>query len=164
MNVTFEAIRPEHLQQVLEIYTYYVLNTTATFHTNPPSLEEMKRMVFFDNPRYQTFVILEGEVVCGYVLLNQFKNREGYDRTAEVTLYLNPDYVGKGIGSRALQHIEAFARTKDVRVLVSIICGENQRSIDVFTRNGYTQCACYRQVGEKFGQLLDVLAYQKILE
>lgn len=163
MNITFQAAEPEHLPHILDIYSYYVLNSTATFQINPPSMEEMAQMVFFDNPRYQTFVILDAEVICGYVLLAQFKNREAYDRTAEVTIYLRPDYAGKGIGSRALQYIEEFARTRDIHVLVAVISGENQQSINLFARNGYSQCAFYRQVGQKFGQLLDVVAYQKIL-
>lgn len=163
MTITFEAIKPQHLQQVLDIYSYYVLNTTATFHINPPSLEEMARMVFFDNPRYQTFVILEAEIVCGYVLVNQFKSREAYDRTAEVTIYLRPDYAGKGVGSQALQYIEKYAADQDIQVLVAVISGDNQKSMDLFARNGYTKCAHYRQVGEKFGQLLDMVAFQKIL-
>jgi L-amino acid N-acyltransferase YncA len=163
-QIKFEKMHTEHLPQVLDIYTYYVLNTTATFHISPPQMDEMARMVFFDNPRYQTFVILDGEIICGYVLLTQFKNREAYDRTAEVTLYVRPDYAGMDIGSKALQHVEEFAHTRDIRVLAATICGDNQHSINLFVRNGYSKCAHYRQVGEKFGQLLDVVAYQKNLD
>ncbi|HOB12051.1 MAG TPA: N-acetyltransferase family protein [Syntrophomonadaceae bacterium] len=164
MNITFQAVKPEHLPYIYDIYTYYVLNSTATFQIIPPNKEEMAQMVFFDNPRYQTFAILDDEVVCGYVLLTHFNKREAYNRTAEVTIYLHPDYVGQGIGSQGLQHIEEFARTRDIHVLVAIICGENQPSIKLFSRQGYSQCACYRQVGEKFGRLLDMVAFQKILD
>ncbi|HOQ09388.1 MAG TPA: N-acetyltransferase family protein [Syntrophomonadaceae bacterium] len=164
MSITFQAIKPEHLPYVHDIYTHYVLNSTATFQIVPPTLEEMAEMVFFDNPRYQTFVILDGEVICGYVLLTRFHKREAYNRTAEVTIYLHPDHTGKGIGTQALQHIEEFARAQDIHVLVALVSGENQPSIKLFSRQGYSQCACYRQVGEKFGRLLDMVAYQKILD
>lgn len=163
MHITFESIQDEHLKSVLEIYTHYVLNTTATFHKHVPSLAEMKELVFFTSPLYQTFVVLEEGKLCGYVILTQHKKREAYDTTAEVTIYLRPESVGKGIGKLALQKIEAFAATKEIHALVATICGENTSSIALFERNGYTKCAHYREVGRKFDQWLDLVAYEKIV-
>lgn len=152
-----------YLDEVLQIYTHYVLNTTATFHARPPTREEMRKMVFFDREYYRTFVICDGEKVCGYVYLAQHKAREAYDGTAEVSVYLRPDYTGKGLGSLALKHIEEFAGQQGLHVLVATITGENEKSIGLFAKNGYEKCAHYREVGRKFGRLLDVVAYQKII-
>ncbi len=159
----FEEIRNEHLQEVLGIYTYYVLNTTSTFHARTLSMEEMKELVIFDSQIYKTFTIYYNGNLCGYVILTQHKKREAYDGSAEVTVYLKPDYIGKGIGTIAIQYIEDYAKTKDFHVLVATICGENSKSINLFERNGYSKCAHYKEVGRKFGQLLDVVAYQKII-
>ncbi len=163
-NIEFEEIRDEHLQSVLDIYTYYVLNTTATFHAHALCIDEMKQIVYFENPTYKTFVIIQDKNICGYVILTQHKKREAYDETAEVTIYLKKEYIGKGIGSLAIQYIENYAKTTSIRVLIATICGENLKSINLFTRNGYFICAHYKQVGKKFGQVLDVVAYEKILE
>lgn len=162
-NYRFEKMNEHHLQAVQQIYSHYVQNTTATFHTQLPTPDQMRKIVFSDNEKYKTFVILAADEVCGYVLTARHKNREAYDKTAEVSIYLHPAFTGKGIGSLALIHIEAFARQQKLHVLVATICGENQPSIRLFARNGYEKCAHYKQVGEKFGQLLDIVAYQKIL-
>lgn len=159
----FEEMREDHLDEVLQIYTYYVLNTTATFHANPPTREEMKDIVFFANKRYTTLVLLEENLIVGYVLLTQHKKREAYDATAEVSIYLKPDAKGKGIGSLAIHKIEEYAIRQGLHVLIATICGENEDSIRLFNKNGYFQCAYYKEVGQKFGQLLDIVAYQKIL-
>lgn len=74
-DIIFEEIRNEHLPFVLEIYNYYVLNTTATFHSRELSINEMKEIVFFENPKYKTFVINENGEISGYVLLTQHKKR-----------------------------------------------------------------------------------------
>lgn len=63
----------------------------------------------------------------------------------------------------AVKYIEGFAKNKNIHVLVATICGENSGSINLFEKNGYTKCAHYKEVGEKFGQFLDVVAYQKII-
>lgn len=160
---SFNEMTEELLDEVLQIYTYYVLHTTATFHAKALTREEMRDIVLFDSDKYKTFVICEQERVLGYVLITRHKNREAYDKTAEVTVYLRQGYTGRGIGSRAIQYIEAYARQQGFHVLVATICGENGESIRLMEKNGFSKCAHYREVGEKFGQLLDIVAYQKII-
>lgn len=153
----------EYLDEVLQIYTHYVLNTTATFHSQPLTREAMREIVFFNNEKYKTFVIREEAEVCGYVLITPHKKREAYDGTAEVTIYLKPAYTGRGLGSMAITHMEEYAKKHKLHVLVATICGQNEKSIRLFEKNGYGKCAHYKEVGQKFGQLLDVVVYQKIL-
>lgn len=162
MNCVFREIEEDHLADILDIYNYYILNTTATFHSKPLTVDEMKELVFFENPKYKTFVILEGHEVNGYVILTQYKKREAYDNTGEVTIYLKHNHIGKGIGSKALKYIEDYAKKYDFHVLIAIICGENEGSISLFEKSDYLKCAHYKEVGNKFGEWLDVVAYQKI--
>lgn len=162
-TISFEKVSDETLPEVLKIYTYYVLNTTATFHAHALSEAEMREIVFFENPKYCTYAIRQNDTIAGYVILTQHKKREAYDATAEITIYLKPDSTGKGIGSKAIEFIEKRAKEQKMHVLVATICGENLPSIRLFEKNGFTKCAHYKEVGIKFGQYLDVVAYQKII-
>jgi L-amino acid N-acyltransferase YncA len=162
-NCSFSVLQESHLPVIREIYNHYVRNSTATFHTQPLTLGELRELVFFSNPKYQTYAICNELQVCGYVLLTRHKKRAAYDQTAEVTLYLDPAFTGKGFGSQALHFIEATARQAQFHVLVATICAENRPSIRLFTKNGYRQCAHYHEVGRKFERWLDLLAFEKIL-
>lgn len=162
--IRFEEVKEEHLKELLDIYSYYVFNTTATFHDHTVTMEEMKELVIFDNPVYKTFIIKADEVICGYVILTQHKKREAYRKTAEVTIYLKPEYTGKKIGTKAISHIEDYARKVGMHALVATICGQNAKSINLFIHCGYFNCAHYKEVGSKFGQVLDVVCYEKILD
>lgn len=159
----FELINESDLPAVLEIYNHYVLHTTATFHAKALSLSEMRELVFFENPKYRTYIIKENTQIQGYVLLTQHKKREAYDTTGEVTVYLNPDQTGKGLGSLAVKFIEGISKENGFHVILATICGENEKSIRAFERNGYVKCAHYHEVGKKFGKWLDVVAYEKIV-
>ncbi len=163
VEVKFVEITETYLPQVLEIYNHYIENSTATFHTKPLTSEEMRRIVFFTNPKLKTFVIKDRDQVCGYSILGCYKEREAYSITAEVTIYLHPDYTAKGIGSQALRSTEELARQNQFHSLISVICGENTASIKLFEKNGYAKCAHYKEIGSKFGRLLDVVEYQKLL-
>lgn len=162
-NIIFEEVKEEHLQELREIYTYYVLNTTATFHDHVISIDEMKELVIFDNPVYKTFIICMAQTICGYVSLKQHKKRDAYNKTAEISIYIGPEYTGKGIGTKAIEYIEDYAKKVEIHALIATICGQNAKSINLFKHSGYFNCAHFKEVGIKFGQVLDVVAYEKIL-
>lgn len=163
LDLKFIEMNENYLPQVLEIYNHYIQTSTATFHTQPLTLEEMRPIVFFEDPRFKAFVIFAAEQLCGYCILARFKTREAYQITAEATLYLKPEFTGKGIGSHALQFLEKLARQKGFHSLIGGICGENTASIKLFEKNGYHKCAHYREIGIKFGRFLDIVHYQKLL-
>ncbi len=163
MNITFTEIMPADLPRINRIYTWYILNSTATFHTQPTRDEELLEFLYIDHPRYRSYLIFEESSLAGYCFLTAHKKRQAYDRTAEVTVYLDPEVRGRGIGRVALAHLETVARSVGLQNLVGVISGDNTGSIRVFEKSGYEKCAHFKNVGEKFGMVLDVVAYQKEL-
>jgi L-amino acid N-acyltransferase YncA len=72
-----------------------------------------------------------------------------------------PGQQRKGIGKRILLHLEDVAVAKGLKNLLGVITGDNTASIALFESAGYVKCAHYKNVGEKFNKVLDVVAYQK---
>jgi len=163
MNISLIPIEEHHLPEVRDIYNYYILNSTATFHTEEISTDEAKGIIPFKHPKYKSFMIIKDETICGYVYLGCYKPRQAYDRTSEVTIYLKPEFAGFGIGKVVLEKMEQLAPELNIKILLGIITGENTGSIKLFEKCGYEKCAHFKQVGEKFGRILDVVAYQKFL-
>jgi L-amino acid N-acyltransferase YncA len=164
MEITFEKATLNDLVTIKEIYDYYITETTATFHTHPISFEELRVVIPFYNKKYPSFLVKVGEKIAGYCYLGPFKKRQAYDRTAEATVYLKPDYCGKGIGFKTVRFLEEVAKKKEIKVLIGVITGTNENSIRLFKKCGFEKCAHYKQVGQKFDELLDVVAYEKILD
>jgi L-amino acid N-acyltransferase YncA len=156
-------IEEQHLQKVLDIYNYYVTHTTVSFHTVELTLDEMRKNVLHGNPRYKTYIFEDAGMTIGYALLTQHKNKQAYDVTAEVTIYLDPNHLGKKIGAMAIPFLETKAQELGFHVLVATICTENERSIKLFERLGYEKSAHFKEIGNKFGRWLDIASYQKII-
>lgn len=152
------------LQEAVSVYNYYIRNTTATFHINEITPEDMRDILYSGDPRFPAYAIMEGDKFCGYCLLARFKKREAYDGTAEITIYLKPGCQGRGIGSRAAADLEEIARGIGFHTLLAVISGENNASIGLFSRMGYNKCAHLKEVGLKFGRKLDIVYYQKLLQ
>ena len=148
---------------VKKIYDHYILNSTATFHTDKISVAELKKYILIEDPKYKSFLIRYKNIICGFCYISRFKDRQAYDRTAEVTIYIKPEYTGRKIGTWVLDELEKIAIKNGISVLVGIIGGENNQSIGLFEKRGYEKCAHFRKVGEKFNRILDMVAYQKIL-
>lgn len=148
---------------VKKIYDYYVENTTATFNTKPVPLSELKENIACGHAKYKSFLILYNNKTCGFCYLSHYNKRQAYDRTAEITLYLEPKSTSKGIGKLCLEKLKKLAPQLGIVVLVAIITAENTTSIKLFEKCGFEKCAHFKKVGEKFKRILDVVAYQLIL-
>ncbi|MEW9697780.1 N-acetyltransferase family protein [Paenibacillus sp. SI8] len=162
-NIVFRELEEADIPSLMNIYNHFVMHTTVSFHTEPVTLPEFTESVVHINPRFQTFVITLDGSLQGYVQLMPHKKKQAYDTTGEVTIYLDPLCVGKGIGTAALQYIEHFGKQNGFHALISTICADNSRSIQTFTKIGYSQCAHFREVGFKWGQFLDIVTFQKII-
>lgn len=163
MTVRFEKLKEQDLMQVKAIYDHYIAHSRSTFHTCPISIEELKEAIFIDHPIYKSFLIKRNNEPCGFCYITQYKKRQAYNRTAEFSVYLKPGFKGEGIGSKALKHLEEVAFERGIKVLIGAITATNSASIALCEAMNYEKCAHFKQVGEKFGQILDVVAYQKIL-
>jgi phosphinothricin acetyltransferase len=160
-DLKFRPINEEDYFSIKEIYDYYIAHSTATFHTEPISIHELQEFIFVDHQRYPAMLIYCDDVLAGYCYLSYFKKRQAYDRSAEITLYLKPEFCGKGLGHKILLFIESEAKKKNIRNLIAVITGNNSPSIKLFEKCGYTKCAHFKNIGEKQGQILDVVDYQK---
>lgn len=126
----------------------------------------MKEILYSKDPRFNSFAIIDndnGEII-GHCLICKFKNREAYDICGEVTIYIEKSYLGRGIGKLALDFLEEEARRQKFHALVASISSENERSIRLFESKGYFKCAHFKEVGVKFGKILDLVYYEKILD
>jgi phosphinothricin acetyltransferase len=163
VEITFQPTVEADVARLLPVYNHYVRTDTATFHTEEIDEATFRALLFPGYARYDSWTIHADRRLAGYVILARYKPREAYDGSAEVTIYLDPAFPRKGVGSAALTFIEARARERSFHNLLAIICGENTASIRLFEKHGYRQCAHYHEVGQKFGRWLDVVSYEKLL-
>ena len=161
MSIEFKPITKNNIFAALEIYNWYVMNSTATFNLKEVKEEEFERMISLGHSKYQSFVILSDDEICGFCYIGQFRKKEAYDKSVEVTLYLNQGFTGKGIGKKAITFIENIAQQNDIKNLVAVITEGNLASITLFEKMGYFKVGHLKNIGEKFGKLLDVVSYQK---
>ncbi len=162
-NIHFADITDPDLAIVKEIYDYYIINSTSTYYTEPISIDGLREFIFVGHEKYKSFLIETGKEICGFCYISPYKKRQAYNRTAEISLYLRPEFTGKGIGKIALNFLGTVAVNNGISVLIGIISGDNENSIKLFEKCGYEKCAHFKKIGEKFNKILDVVCYEKVL-
>lgn len=159
----FVEAEEKDLDIALEIYNYYIRNTTATFYYDELTMEEFKKLVFIKHTKYKTFLIFENSEIAGFFFLTQYRNKPAYDRTAELGAYLQQGFTGRGLGKMIVECLEDIAKQNEIAVIIASISGENINSIQLFKKMGYDQCAHYKEIAFKFGRKMDVIDFQKVL-
>lgn len=151
----------EDLQSVTDICNFYIRTSTATFELEDVTPEQMARRFA---PALPGLVAVEDGRVVGYAYVHPWKERAAYAPTLELTVYLAPDFCGRGLGEQLVSEvIERTRRLGRFRSVIACITADNERSISLFRSLGFTQVSLFRSVGEKFGRMLDVVDLQLLL-
>jgi phosphinothricin acetyltransferase len=151
------------LPAITAIYNDAIINTTATFDTELKSLEDRADWLASHGERYPVLVAeCEGEVV-GWSSLSQWSQRRAYDGTAETTFYVAAQHRGRGIGRALKAAIIDEARRLGFHSLIARVADGSDASLHLNERFGFRQVGTLREVGRKFGRLLDVHILQKML-
>ena len=148
---------------ITAIYNHYVLHSVATFDTDPVSESAMWEKVSQIAAKYPCWVEEEAGEVIGYCYAHPWKEKAAYQTTLETTIYLSPEYTGKSIGRRMMEHLIADCRERGFHALVACITADNVGSCHLHEQLGFRKASHFEQVGQKFHRWLDVVDYELML-
>jgi phosphinothricin acetyltransferase len=152
------------LEAIIRIYNYAVINTTATFDTRPKTVRSQEKWFYKHSGKYPIIVVEDDGGVIGWASLSRWSDRCAYDNTAEISVYIEKDNQSIGIGNRLIAEIIKIARKNKLHVIIARIAGENEISIHLHKKYGFTYVGSLKEVGFKFNRYIDVHLMQLVLE
>ncbi|MDP2181134.1 MAG: N-acetyltransferase family protein [Actinomycetota bacterium] len=151
-------------QAIADIYNHYIEHSTATFDTEPKTAEERLSWLDAHGERYPVLVAeIDGRVVA-WGSLTAWSPRPAYAPAVEVSTYVAPDAVGRGLGPQLMEELVECARRAGHRALLSQVVSENEHSLRVTERMGFERVGLLREVGLKFGRRLDVVILERLID
>lgn len=158
------AIRPareDDAQAIAAIYDHHVAHGTASFDSAGPSAAEWAVKIADVTAQGWPFLVAvhDGEVV-GYAYATQFRPRAAYARTCENSIYIADSARGQGVGTRLLMALLDAARTFGFAQMIAVIGGGEPASVALHGKCGFVHAGRMRNVGYKFGRLLDTVYMQ----
>ena len=156
-------IRPVHIndaQELLDIYNYYVINTTANFDIEPISLKTFLEKLNHTKADYPFIVYVENNEILGYAYGSRFRPRPAYNYVAESTVYVKHTAHGKQIGTKLYAELILLLKKTNLHTVLGVLTIPNEASIKLHEKFGFEQVANLKEVGLKFGEWQNVGIWQ----
>jgi L-amino acid N-acyltransferase YncA len=166
--VVTDGIRPAteaDLTAITAIYGNAVSTSTASFETEPPSLDEMtRRFTILRAGGFPYLVAVRDGSVAGYAYAGPYHHRAAYRSTVEDSIYVAQACRGGGIGRRLLGALITECERIDCRTMVAVIAESGSpASVALHAGLGFTPVGTLAGVGYKHGRWLDVTLMQRPL-
>lgn len=159
--MTVRKARTEDAGAIADIYRGYVEETAISFEYEAPDAAAMAERM----EEAIAYLVAEddGGRITGFAYAHPFSARAAYRRSAEVTIYLDRNETGKGIGRKLYEALEDALRDTAVHNLYAIVMYPGSGSVEFHEKMGYRIAGRLTDCGEKFGRLWSVVYMEKMI-
>jgi L-amino acid N-acyltransferase len=159
---------------LMNIYNPEVIETSVSFDLVSRSLLEQEAWIRAHQAAHPCLVAVNeedslgevgarGERILGFAVVSPFRERPAYATTVENSVYVHRGARGRGVGEHLLRELITTAKESGFHTLIARIVGENEGSIRLHEKCGFTLVGTEIEVGRKHGQWLDVVEYQYVI-
>jgi phosphinothricin acetyltransferase len=161
MSASIRTAAASDAAQIAAIYNHYIAATCITFETEPVTVEDMAQRIreTLDLP-LPWLVAEEGGTIGGYAYASKWKGRCAYRYSVEATIYLDPEWTGKGLGVALYTALIDAIKAASIRSVIGGIALPNDASIRLHERLGFKKVGHFEKVGFKNDQWVDVGYWQ----
>lgn len=155
MNI--RSLNPGDWSEVSSIYQKGINTGNATFEKLVPDWESWDK----DHMRECRLVAEQNNIIVGWAALSKVSGRCIYSGVAEVSVYVKPEYQGKGIGRSLLEELIAQSEENGIWTLQAGIFPENKSSIRIHEHCGFKKIGVREKLGKMDGKWRDVLFMER---
>lgn len=158
---TIRTADAQDAERICSIYNHYIATTSISFEEEPVAPADMvQRIADVASSKLPWLVMLDGDKLIGYAYATKWRVRAAYRFAVESSVYLDPDYAGKGAGTMLYEALLAELRQRELHLVIGGIAQPNEASVRLHERLGFIKVAHFSEVGSKFGRWIDVGYWQ----
>jgi L-amino acid N-acyltransferase YncA len=150
-------MQPQHWPAVKAIYEAGLAMGNASFQTSAPNWEEWDAA----HLKHNRLVALDGETVLGWAALTPVSGRCVYAGVAEVSVYVDTNSRGHGIGKTLLQALIDESEKNGLWTLQAGVFPENIASIRLHEKCGFRQVGFREKIGKMGNRWRDTVLLEK---
>ncbi len=181
---------PADAEAICRIYNQGIEDRVATLETELRTPEERRQWLSARSPRHPVIVaefVVAGTVspaltegglrearpgsvsadnrsgAIAWASLNVFNAREAYRHVADISVYVEREWRGKGAGRVLLEKLDDLGRQHGFHKLVLSAFPFNTGGMALYERLGYRTVGIYREQGRLDGKWVDTIVMEKLL-
>ena len=141
------------LGHIVEIYNTTIEGRVVTADTEPVTVESRQKWFDEHSADKRPLWVVEdnNQQMIAWVSFQSFYGRPAYNATVEISIYLDPEQRGKGLGKSLLQYAIDNAPKFGIKTLLGFIFSHNIPSIKLFKHFGFEEWANLPGIAELDG-------------
>lgn len=155
-----KAVRSD-LPAIVEIYNSTIESRAVTADLTPVTVADREDWFNNHTDMRPIWVMSDEDKVVAWLSFESFHGRAAYQYTAEVSIYIDQNVRGKGIGTTFLQAALDACPELGIKTLLGLVFGHNEASLRLFKRFGFEQWANMPRVAELDGVERDLVIVGK---
>ncbi len=134
---------------LLEIYRPYVEETTVSFETEVPSLEEFQRRILEYSQDFPYLTAWDDGEIVGYAYAHPFHERAAFHWTVETSIYVRRDCRHRQVGTRLYRALLTLLQAQGVKNAIAVVTIPNDPSMVFHQALGFSPGPVLPQAGYK---------------
>jgi L-amino acid N-acyltransferase YncA len=152
------------LDAALEIFNHEIVSGVNAWDLESVEGPDRERWLeAHADTRYPLLVAQDHAKVIGWAGLSPWAHHGAYERTAELSIFVDRSERGRGVGGSLLAQLISEARQVGHHVLIARIEASNEASRQLHLRAGFRSVGVMHEVGFKFGRFLDAEVLELLL-
>lgn len=155
----------EDAAQIASIYNKCIDERVATFDTEHVTEEERRNRIEQSGERHPVLVaaLNDSGRIVGWASISPYSPRKCYSGIGEVSMYVEKEYRGKGVGRSLLQSLIETGRRQEYWKLMGRIFVFNQVSRSLCKRLGFREIGFHEKHGKLDGEWIDVVEVERLI-
>ncbi len=152
---------PDDAPRIAEIYNAGIAERSSTFETRPREAADV--LAWLDSGERFPVLVAGEPGVSGWARIAEYSPRPAYAGVGEVSVYVDREARGQGMGSALLAELSRRAGELGYWKLTGKLFPENEASVRLVSRNGWREVGLHLRHGNLEGQWRDVLVVERLL-
>lgn len=130
------------IPEIAKIYNVSIMDRNATADLKPKNIAELENW-FKDHTKTNNRPIYvmrnNSNKIIAWSSFSDYKNKAAYYISSEISIYVDKNERGNGIGSEFLEFMLTIAPNLNIKNIVAIIFANNTASLMLFKKFGFKQ-------------------------
>ena len=162
-DFTVRAATAADAAAICVIYNQGIEDRVATLETELRTEPERREWIAARGPRHPVIVAETAGQLVGWASLNRFNPRPAYDHVADLSVYVERAWRGRGVGRCLIEALVMLAREHTYHKLVLAAFPFNGAGMALYERSGFRPVGVYREQGQLDGVWVDVIVMERLL-
>lgn len=164
--MTFRDATLDDLPKIVEIYNSTIASRLVTADLEPVSVDSKLAWFYQHNSDFRPLWIVEDSFknTIGWVSFQDFYGRPAYQKTAEISIYIDEKFRDKGFGRQILELSIEKCPSLGIENLLAFIFAHNLPSLTLFEKFDFKLWGNLKNIAEMDGEKRSLIILGKTIK